>query len=292
MENAYNSLSELFAAIANAIRAKKQSTDPIVADDFPAEIDGIATVDKNTVLTALRSSGADVSDDDDMTTLINKLSLFVNPYEKLTSVVGETGEDKLGTYTWGTANDTPNPHNYYVLRPGVETIPNLQLDYGASYDLTNYTQAVRRRKMDGSYASISVSNGASRVICPETMPNAINPNGKVNTVSITGLTVTPPVALYLPKYTANNAHNSNWIAGSPASKVQEQIVVAPEGMCWPAHLHRLTLMSADTIVAILNNLADISDTDLDFTLTLGTTNLAKLTEEQKNIAYAKGWDLA
>ena len=41
MANTYTSLNELFTAIANAIRAKKQTAEPISADDFPAEIETI-----------------------------------------------------------------------------------------------------------------------------------------------------------------------------------------------------------------------------------------------------------
>ena len=38
----YNSLSSLFTAIANSIRAKTGGTDPIIAEDFPTAIDGIS----------------------------------------------------------------------------------------------------------------------------------------------------------------------------------------------------------------------------------------------------------
>ena len=43
MANTYTSLSGLFTAIANAIRAKKGTTDTIVADNFPSEIESIAS---------------------------------------------------------------------------------------------------------------------------------------------------------------------------------------------------------------------------------------------------------
>lgn len=39
---AYNSLSELFKATADAIRSKTGGTEPIVANDFPAAIEGIS----------------------------------------------------------------------------------------------------------------------------------------------------------------------------------------------------------------------------------------------------------
>lgn len=43
MANTYTTLSGLFAAIANAIRAKKGTTGTIVADNFPSEIESIAS---------------------------------------------------------------------------------------------------------------------------------------------------------------------------------------------------------------------------------------------------------
>ena len=43
MANTYTSLGGLFTAIANAIRAKKGTTNTIVADNFPSEIESIAS---------------------------------------------------------------------------------------------------------------------------------------------------------------------------------------------------------------------------------------------------------
>ena len=50
-----------------------------------------------------------------------------------------------------------------------------------------------------------------------------------------------------------------------------------------------TLFTREALVTILNNLATITSTK---TLTMGLTNLAKLTEEDKAIATNKGWTLA
>ena len=50
-----------------------------------------------------------------------------------------------------------------------------------------------------------------------------------------------------------------------------------------------TQFEASDLVTILNNLATVTSTR---TLTMGTTNLAKLTDEQKAIATNKGWTLA
>ena len=50
-----------------------------------------------------------------------------------------------------------------------------------------------------------------------------------------------------------------------------------------------TLFTREALVEILNNLGTITSTE---TLTMGATNLAKLTDEDKAIATNKGWTLA
>ena len=50
-----------------------------------------------------------------------------------------------------------------------------------------------------------------------------------------------------------------------------------------------TQFTRDALVEILNNLATVTSTK---TLTMGSTNLAKLTDEDKAIATNKGWTLA
>lgn len=50
-------------------------------------------------------------------------------------------------------------------------------------------------------------------------------------------------------------------------------------------------LTADSIMNVINQAADLSETD-NATLTLGTTNIAKLTEEQIAIATSKGWTIA
>lgn len=57
------------------------------------------------------------------------------------------------------------------------------------------------------------------------------------------------------------------------------------------NLRYLTSLSHDSLVYLINNLYDRSTTTTA-TLTLGTTNLSKLTEEEKAVATEKGWTLA
>lgn len=54
-------------------------------------------------------------------------------------------------------------------------------------------------------------------------------------------------------------------------------------------IHYSTLFTEEALVEILNNLATVTTATI---LTMGSTNLAKLTDEDKAIATAKGWTLA
>lgn len=92
--------------------------------------------------------------------------------------------------------------------------------------------------------------------------------------------------LYLSQhYTRTN--NSKWIYGS----VLEGRVKNPPNSDVPYYLQFISI-SADDMVGIFNNMIDRSKQSGTKTITLGENNLAKLTDEQKQIAYAKGWNLA
>ena len=53
-------------------------------------------------------------------------------------------------------------------------------------------------------------------------------------------------------------------------------------------LSTLTLLTVDSLMNIINQAATVTGK----TMTLGSTNLAKLTDEQKSVATSKGWTLA
>ena len=52
-----------------------------------------------------------------------------------------------------------------------------------------------------------------------------------------------------------------------------------------------TNLTVDSMVGIFNNLKDLTN-DTAKTLTLGSANLLKLTDEQRSIATNKNWTLA
>lgn len=83
--------------------------------------------------------------------------------------------------------------------------------------------------------------------------------------------------------------HTSWIY-SDIQAYGEKPVYVDEGFKGTLYLERIS-MSAETMVNIFNNLADISQTAENYTLGLGPTNIAKLTNEELNIAYAKGWEI-
>jgi hypothetical protein len=51
-------------------------------------------------------------------------------------------------------------------------------------------------------------------------------------------------------------------------------------------------LTHDSLINILEHLKDYAGSGTTYTLTLGSTNLAKLTDAEKAIATQKGWTLA
>lgn len=120
-----------------------------------------------------------------------------------------------------------------------------------------------------SLRSVTVSHGVER----------INVSAFTNCVSLT--------YLYLPN-TINYIANTN-----PLNGCSELTVVSLENgfNANSLNLSASTNFSAETLVAILNALADRTGLEA-YTLTLGSANLEKLSNEQIAIATEKNWTLA
>lgn len=91
--------------------------------------------------------------------------------------------------------------------------------------------------------------------------------------------------LYLSK--TSSEYSSNWVMIGSDTEIP---IKCPKDASVPYYLNKFT-MSVDDMVAIFENMKDLSANASVKYITLGSTNLAKLAEEQKQIAYAKGWDL-
>jgi hypothetical protein len=92
----------------------------------------------------------------------------------------------------------------------------------------------------------------------------------------------------IPALNVSNVTNFNYIFGfgSQQLKLTE---IHMYGMKAGFNISYSTQYTKESLVEILNNLATVT---VSRTLTMGSTNLAKLTDEDKAIATAKGWTLA
>lgn len=83
---------------------------------------------------------------------------------------------------------------------------------------------------------------------------------------------------------------SDWISTNMAN-TSEINIINKNRFSGNLYLSKFNL-STDTMVNFFENLDDLTKPySSKYTLNIGTTNLAKLTEEQKNIATNKGWKL-
>ena len=89
--------------------------------------------------------------------------------------------------------------------------------------------------------------------------------------------------------TLNFSSVSSLVSLDPYGYLYSLVSFNATGMKASFRLSGSNFLSESAIVVILNNLATVSTTQ---TLTLGATNLAKLTAEEKAIATNKGWTLA
>lgn len=213
-----------------------------------------------------------------------------------------TGTDLLGDYVEVTVNYTPNVNvasGYVQLRENyyVDSLLYPPSTFGASMDLThiqNNTFTLSPANSSSPTMNLCNNNAASRIILPEEYPiyekQGSSGNVQILTYQLCG---TAPIAVYLSKKMSDprTTISSTWI-GSQNNNVAEQFVKCPKDTEIPYFLNRMHKLTVDSMVGLFENLIDRSGETTVATLTLGSENLGRLTEEQKNIAYAKGWTLA
>lgn len=91
---------------------------------------------------------------------------------------------------------------------------------------------------------------------------------------------------------SNNAQGDPIISNIGQMTNQEiNVKCPPNTESYSIYLQALN-MSAETMVGIFNNLKNVSSDSMTHKIQVGSTNLAKLTTEQKNIAINKGWILS
>ena len=142
----------------------------------------------------------------------------------------------------------------------------------------------------GWLMSISLNTTTGVPIKVKSMSEAFNYCGQLKTLPLMDLTqctrfsVTGCSSLEsIPAYDMSNITSIN------LSNLYNLKEFHATGMKVSFNISSSTEFTKEALVEILNNLATVTTTQ---TLTMGTTNLAKLTDEDKLIATNKGWTLA
>lgn len=118
-----------------------------------------------------------------------------------------------------------------------------------------------------------------------TIDGLISYNDTSNVTNMYGMFYNCIFLTSIPQFdTSNVVSMSNMF--SNCSELKE---IHMTGMKVSFDIHYSTLFTREALLEILNNLASVTSTQ---TLTMGSTNLAKLTDEDKAIATNKGWQLA
>ena len=238
-------------------------------------------VDLSPIVEAIKSVGGTVESEtvDGVAEVIVPL---IDPWELAPS----TGTDLIGDYSAMTIYRLKKNYNKRKLYYFNEM-------YGTSYDLSEFQSDTKMSP--NNYNNLVPANGAKRVILPELYPTYRESVNAARSPYL--LCSTAPVKIYLSKKYSNPDNynritmSTYWIM-SANNSVTEQIVKCPKNMEIPYYLNKFTKITVESMVGIFENLIDNSNGETTLTLTLGTDNLAKLTEEQMDIARQKGWNLA
>ena len=91
----------------------------------------------------------------------------------------------------------------------------------------------------------------------------------------------------LPELDFSNVTDTTWSFSDCSSLTDLGGFV---GLKFDINLSACTALTHDSIMNVINKAADVTASPKP--LTLGSTNLAKLSDEEKAIATAKGWTLA
>ena len=265
---------------------------------------------KQAIKQAIINKGVDVSDD----------TVFADYPGKIESIISE-GSDPIYEYLWNTATENNTNYQYlYYYYTGTE-LDLSKLDtskvtdmrymfYGCSkltsirgidnWDTSNVTRMTNMFYYCSKLTSLDVSNwDTSNVTSMQAMFQSCQSltsldvsnwdTSKVTDIyymfyNCTGLTSLDVSNFDVGKITSN--YSLDGAFNSCTSLVD---FYPPQNINGPMSVSQSKALSHDSLVRILNNLMEQTSTKK---LTLGPENLAKLSDDEKQIATSKGWTLA
>lgn len=278
-----NNLQDFLTDVANSIRTKTGTTDPINAQDFSDKILNIPSGGENTLKNLL-----DVTKQTSF--------LFANVYRESLDGLIQYNDTENVTKTWNmfsgcailktvpainTSKVTDMSYmfsscQYLTTIPLLDTsnVTTMQYMFNSCFKLTSVPQFNTSKVTDMSFMFFGCY-GLTTIPLLDTS-KVTNMFYMFN--SCTNLTTVPALD-------ASNVTNmGNMFGGCTKLK---SILMTNIGV--NLNISDSTQFEREDLLVILNNLKTVTSAT---TLTMGATNLAKLTDEDKAIAINKGWTLA
>jgi hypothetical protein len=265
VENQNSLLRKLFTDIANSICLKTNKTETIDAINFPIEIESIETVNEATA----RMEIAETKTADNYNLLVDLIERDV------TEVVFPEGVTNIGVGAFAGCSKL----EYVYIPDSVTTMGGTS----NSADIFN-SAGVKAVRLSPNVKTLPpyLFAEASKLESI-TIPHGVTTIGRDCFQMCYALT-----EMWLPN--TITAIGFNFLSGGYIPKNITKLTLE-KGFNYPLDVSGLNSLSAEVLVAIFESLADLTGLTAK-TLTLGTANLAKLTDEQKAIATNKNWTLA
>lgn len=253
-------LNAVFTDIANAIREKKGTTDQIKPINMAEEIVNLPSGGGGSLKTLLDAT--------------KSCYWLFNRY-KGTSV------DGLISYS-DTANVT-NMESMFAVCENIKTIPQLDTSNVTTMKqmFGNCKEITEIPELDTSKVT-DMSSMFSYCYNIKTIP-------QFDTSRVTNMGGMFEQCLRLETIPSIDVSNVQVLGNYMFTRCMELKTILMYGMKVSFNISSSTKFEESDLVTILNNLATVTSTQ---TLTMGSTNLAKLTDEEKAIATSRGWTLA